>query len=195
MTVVDNLDAGIDTGEPAAMAIAFAYVGLAAVGLPAYLATVITFCIWVVRANRNVRALGAQGLQFTPGWCAGWFFVPIANLFKPYQAVREVYRASDPAADARDWKHVTAGLVGWWWAAYILSNFIGHVEFRMSMSNDPSVARGSAVVGLMSSPIGIAAALLCLAVVRSIHARQEAKAARVDVPTSPYAAGPPPLAG
>ena len=30
-------------------------------------------------------------MTFTPGWIAGWFFVPIMNLFRPYEAVKELY--------------------------------------------------------------------------------------------------------
>ena len=90
------------------------YLGYGCLGilyLPVYLSCAVLFCMWVYRANKNARALGAQRMEFTPGWCAGWFFVPIANLFKPFQAVREIYQASDPDADALNWRssHVPAG--------------------------------------------------------------------------------------
>src|SRR4051794_28128788 len=35
--------------------------------------TVVCFIIWIVRANRNARALGAKYLPITPGWAAGYF--------------------------------------------------------------------------------------------------------------------------
>src|SRR5262249_29946861 len=44
----------------------------------------IALLVWVYRANRNARALGAEGLAYSPGWSVGWFFVPLANLVMPY---------------------------------------------------------------------------------------------------------------
>ena len=32
--------------------------------------------------------------SFTPGWSVGWFFVPIMNPWKPFQAMREIWQAS-----------------------------------------------------------------------------------------------------
>jgi len=40
-------------------------IGVTALGL--YIATVIAFARWIYRAHRNLPALGAQGLRFTPG--------------------------------------------------------------------------------------------------------------------------------
>jgi hypothetical protein len=57
----------------------------------------IIFLRWTYIVHDNKRRLGAQGLCFTPGWALGWFFVPVANLWKPYQAMREAWQVSvDP---------------------------------------------------------------------------------------------------
>jgi hypothetical protein len=55
---------------------------------------IVLFCIWIYRANSNARQLGATDMQFSPGWSVGWYFIPIANLWKPYQAMCEIWRAS-----------------------------------------------------------------------------------------------------
>src|SRR5579885_27683 len=60
------------------------------VSLPA----LIVFLAWVYRASRNARALGAEGMKYTPGWSVGWFFVPFANLVLPYLVMREIWQAS-----------------------------------------------------------------------------------------------------
>lgn len=62
--------------------------------LALYLFTVVIFGRWIVRANKNVRAFGADGLRITPGWAVGYFFVPIINLWRPYQAMKDLWRAS-----------------------------------------------------------------------------------------------------
>lgn len=41
--------------------------------------------MWIYRAAWNGRVFaGARQLDFTPGWSVGWYFLPIANLWKPY---------------------------------------------------------------------------------------------------------------
>ena len=56
----------------------------------------IPFLMWVHRVARNARALGARDLRFSPGWAVGWYLVPIMQLFRPYQAMKEIWLASDP---------------------------------------------------------------------------------------------------
>ncbi len=69
--------------------------GLIAIGaLLLYLVTAVVFGVWIVRAHKNLRALGIPNLTYTPGWAFGWFFIPILNFFRPYQAMKELWQAS-----------------------------------------------------------------------------------------------------
>jgi hypothetical protein len=80
------------------------------------LAALIALLLWVYRANRNARALGAQGMTYSPGWSVGWFFVPFANLVMPYLVVREIWKASTPDA-GEHWRQARVSpLFGSWWA-------------------------------------------------------------------------------
>jgi len=73
----------------------------------------ILILMWIYRANANARLPGAQDMKFTPGWSVGWFFIPFAMLFKPFQAMKEIWRAS---ANPQDWQSQPVSvLVGWWW--------------------------------------------------------------------------------
>ena len=60
--------------------------------------TAVGFIIWLHRARINVRAFGCRGFRYPRIWAIIGFFVPILNLFRPYQVVSEVWRASDPRA-------------------------------------------------------------------------------------------------
>ena len=84
--------------------------------------TAVIFGWWIFRANRNVRALGANGLKIAPGWAVGCFFVPIICLWKPYQAMKELWRASQ---NPFTWQDIPASriLPGWWtlWIVYWLA--------------------------------------------------------------------------
>src|SRR6185295_7113854 len=63
--------------------------------------TGIVWCVWQHRAQRNAIELAYGKLQFTPGWAVGWWFVPFANLVKPFQTVRELWKASHGGYDGR----------------------------------------------------------------------------------------------
>jgi len=86
---------GIVTMEQAnANDIRQALVGLGQMAV--YFATVVAFLMWMHRAHRNLPALGAQNLKYSPGWAVGGWFVPFLNLVRPYQVMGEIWRESKP---------------------------------------------------------------------------------------------------
>lgn len=104
------------------------------------LAAFVLFLMWLHRANRNLRALAGETLTITPGWAVGWFFIPLASLWMPYMAVKEVWRASH--------RHTGRGaaLVGWWWAA-MLANVAATIS-AASVGGDPVDARDTAAAAI-----------------------------------------------
>ena len=73
---------------------------------------------WIHRANYNARQLGAADLDFSPGWAVGWYFVPVAWFWKPYQVMKEIWRAS---ASPKDWRlQGGSPLLVWWWALWLV---------------------------------------------------------------------------
>jgi hypothetical protein len=178
----------VDEDLPA-NAIEWAWIAFSALAgliyLPLFVITVVFYCLWISQANKNARALGAQGMEFTPGWAVGWWFVPIANLVKPYQAVSEVYKASDPEAKPGSWQFGDMpSLFGLWWAAWIIGNILSNIETRMVFSSDPDIVFMGAWLGVVANLIGIVAAYLAMKVVHVIHARQEQKVQGSDPPVA-----------
>jgi hypothetical protein len=58
-------------------------------------AAVITACVWQFRAASTARALGRPA-KHSPGWGVGCWFVPVVNLWMPYQALRDCLGPDDP---------------------------------------------------------------------------------------------------
>ncbi|WP_009961800.1 DUF4328 domain-containing protein [Verrucomicrobium spinosum] len=100
------------------------------VQLSLFIVTVIVFGVWIVRSHRNVRAFGDY-LEISPGWAVGWFCIPFANLWKPYQAMKQLWQSSMP-----DRSH--APLLPIWWTLWVLSAFIGRISFKTSMKASSS---------------------------------------------------------
>ncbi|MDA7888799.1 DUF4328 domain-containing protein, partial [Akkermansiaceae bacterium] len=73
-----------------------------------FVVTGIVFLAWVRRANINSRGFGAANMNFSPGWSIGFYFIPILNLFKPFQAMKEILFVS---RDAKRWGYAERGEV------------------------------------------------------------------------------------
>jgi len=154
------------------------------------IAEAIAFLMWVYRAHKNLPSLGATGLRFTPGWAVGWFFIPIMWFFRPYQAVAEISKASDPKVDATDgtsWKSVaTLPLVGWWWAFFLISTFVARIAFRAALSTIYSAELSdflfATYASIVSAAIGILYLFIAILMVRKISQSQEAKSRLISLP-------------
>lgn len=59
-----------------------------------FLGSVIPILMWVYTAHANLRRAGITGLNYSPGWATFSFFVPVANLFVPFTAMRELANRS-----------------------------------------------------------------------------------------------------
>lgn len=85
-----------------------------------FLVTTIVFGRWIYLAQRNLPELGARDLRFTPRWAVACFFIPIVNLWDPYQAMRDLAKASrrPPQWQGEDAPSV---LIIWWmlWLAQL----------------------------------------------------------------------------
>jgi hypothetical protein len=152
------------------------------VAVAVYLATVVAFLMWLHRARKNLEPLGALGAQYSSGWAIGAWFLPILNLFRPYQIAQEIYRGSGLNHTSSAW-HAGPGsaLIGWWWTAWIISGIIDNVSFSLSRKTQEVPALISATSSAMvASVAGIVAALLCIGVVQQITARQEETVAMPD---------------
>lgn len=155
--------------------------GLAVLGLLGILLTAI--CVWrfMHRANKNLRAAGVQNLEFTPGWCIGWWFIPFANLIMPRNAMAELYKASakptDPAWRTGD----VPPALNTWWAAWIVGTLVSRVENRLATSG---VDLGLAAIPLSWASTGllVVAAIHLILVVRFIRALQNQNLADLVIP-------------
>ena len=127
---------------------------------------------WIHRANYNVRQLGASGMEFSPGAAVGWYFMPIAWFWKPYQAMKEIWKAS---ADPPDWKAQTGSpLLGWWWALWIVPLWIlGSVSLNVTYGmEDAQAERLDALYDIAIYTLDVALVLVLLAIIRRIHQMQ-----------------------
>jgi hypothetical protein len=157
------------------------------------LATAVVFLTWLHRSYANLETLGARGLTYSPGWAVGYFFIPILNLFRPYQVTQEIWKGSDPespSARPLAWKSASgSALVGLWWTFWIILNIAGQVRPRINLSVKPGLPalRIAAQASIVSAIAAALAGAMLILVVRGITGRQEEKWYRLqeDDPATP----------
>lgn len=127
--------------------------------------------MWLYRGNANVRALGAADLNFSPGWMVGWYFVPIANLWKPYQGMKELWKAS---SNPKAWPgKLVPNVLGWWWAFFLIEQSLGKAALRLAMrAEDLDELLRSAITTIAADAASIPASFLGFVLTGAIYSLQ-----------------------
>jgi hypothetical protein len=87
---------------------------------------------WIYLANLFARREGAAGMEYSPGWSVGWYFIPFANLWKPFDAFREIWNAT---LNPQCWKPLTTPIVlRWWWFFWLVSGGLGNTSLRLTLN-------------------------------------------------------------
>lgn len=84
-----------------------------------FLGSAIPMLLWTYTAHANLRAAGMRGLNHSPGWATFSFFVPIANLFVPFVAMREL--ANRSAGEPEEFAGSSVDDVSSWWSCWVVS--------------------------------------------------------------------------
>jgi hypothetical protein len=141
-------------------------------------ALIIAFCLWIYQAHKNLTLLGTRGLTYTPGWAVGWFFIPIMQLFRPYQVTQELWKASsqlEPLRDPFAWQRNSgSGLILAWWLLWVLGDVLNGFVFRAFWKQNPSPDElaSALYVTCVADGVHILAAVLAIFVVNAIVRRQ-----------------------
>ncbi len=145
---------------------------LALTGMPIWLITSILVLIWIHRANHNARQLGAADMHFTPGWAVGWYFVPIAWFWKPYQAMTEIWRTSRNPSDWRG--EPVSPLLPWWWVLWIVPFWGASIVDLAARRNldEAGIENLETATGLVTWILGIPVALVLIAIIGAVQRMQ-----------------------
>jgi hypothetical protein len=143
--------------------------------------TVVVFLIWLYRAYANVMNFGVKGLENSPGWAVGSFFIPLFNLGGPLVIVQELWRASDPRAQV-SWKDGRASdLAAAWWACFLSGFFLFWTGGIIAVRRPNSIAliTFGSMLSILSELFIIAAGILVIFLIKAIMRRQAEKLNRL----------------
>jgi hypothetical protein len=133
---------------------------------------IIVLCFFLPQANRNARALTGGNMRFSPASTMWWFFVPIMNLFRPYQAVREIWQSSTAPPERNFTVQPAPSWLRLWWGTWLVFNLLASVTERLAKRGMPSAETFSLVERLC----GIVAAICLIYAARRIATAQAKRA-------------------
>jgi len=132
---------------------------------PIWIAGIVFYCMWKHRVCSNAYALGGmEGVSepITPGWAVGYYFIPVLLLWRPYQAMKQIWDAS--IGDVK-----SSSSLGLWWALWILTAIFGHISIRLAFSGQEEA---SAIIDVITAVIAIPLLIVILKVIREITVAQ-----------------------
>ncbi len=168
--VYASLQAALDHGELSIQLLQSS--GIAS--LIAFIASAVLILKWIYRANSNLRQLGAENLSYTPAWSIAYYFIPVFNLWKPYQAMKEIWLASN---NPGQWSTGKAGVVlPAWWALWLASNILNQSIFRLSAdARELPELMNLNMLSQISNLLDIALAIVTLALISGICQMQSSR--------------------
>ena len=140
--------------------------------------TAIVFLIWMHRVYANLSSLDYRPKQ-TPGWAVSSWFFPVLNIVRPFNAMKEIYAASDPERKVGEPVAEDApGLMVAWWMTWLIGGIIGQVVFRIPAENNAQIAHLT-WASMLVAGIWAACAILAALLVDRTTKRQAALIARL----------------
>jgi hypothetical protein len=166
----------ISTGEKQAYGITGGV--LFAAQLALLTATSGLFLLWMYESRSNLRSLGVRKLDYTTAWAVGGWLVPGLNLARPYQVMREIWKASDPASmDRFEWKAApTPSLLPLWWCAFLVFAGLESTAAAMTLSANEELAKFQVARGVSifaDASAAISASLAYFVVTKITEAQRE----------------------
>lgn len=157
----------------------------------AWIVAAIVFVRWFYYVHQNLKHLAAQPSQYDSRWTIWGFVVPVVNLIRPHQLMREVWSVTsgrwDREPDRVAGLRRPADCVNLWWGMFLATSTLGNLvtlaAVRATTIEDKVLATQAT---LFADLVGIAAVAATLAVVRNVSALQRPL---LDRPSPPHPSG------
>ncbi|HYR31180.1 MAG TPA: DUF4328 domain-containing protein [Gemmatimonadales bacterium] len=142
--------------------------------LVAFTGAGIAWLLWLHRMYGNLALVGSKRSRFTRAWAVGYWFIPLVNLVRAYQVMKDLWLRSDSLndRDAYDSLPAPAFLTGWWGMS-VSWVVLGVLITLMARDARTDFERINATdLRMLVSAVGVIAGVLAIKVVREIDRRQ-----------------------
>ncbi|HPH63141.1 MAG TPA: DUF4328 domain-containing protein [Paludibacteraceae bacterium] len=140
------------------------------------LISAITFIVWFKGAYHNI-GLKVEKMKYGEGWAIGCWFVPILNFFRPYEMMNEIFEETNRFFSKKG-KDISLekDIVGIWWFAYIIINFVFNVIFRFMEGDsvDPDDQISFSITWMVYSIVMVPLALVTIRMIKNYAKAEKA---------------------
>jgi len=139
-----------------------------------YIASGVIFLMWFWRAyyNYGIR----KRADFSNSWAVWAWVVPIISLFRPYQIMKEMYVGTSRLLKeyAGTFSDAKTGLLGIWWAFWIVSLVLSNIANRLSLKAETiDDFINYSLLDMVSSLFAIPLAIITVNIIKSYAAKEE----------------------
>jgi len=156
-----------------------------AINIAVALLLVIFWCIWTNKTCKNawfIRCARGQHLlpgandTYTPGWSVGWYFVPIAMLWKPFQAMVFIRDSSQMLGGK-----TMGNTLGLWWTFWIITTVTDRISNRLYKGDGIDSYVTANWFSIYTAPLDLLAGVFALLVVRKLTAIQTEQSQKIQI--------------
>ena len=136
-----------------------------------YIATIVVFIQWFRRAYFNLH-LRASGLQYSEGWAAGAWFVPVFNLFAPYKIFKDLITKSKEVLQKNgitERVEFSMNQLNAYWLFWVVGNIIANVSFRKAMKQNLDDLLVATSTDIISSLFSVVAGILLISIIHKYN--------------------------
>jgi len=139
-----------------------------------FLGGIISFSMFTYRAMKNLHIWNNRYAEMSPGWTVGWYFIPFANLWKPYQAMEQIWTGTHHEMTGN---YDANSKIGVWWGCWVLFNLTSGIGNALSGMDGPwnTVMRQSAIADIAALSLGILAIVIIVPVLKKIMELQNGR--------------------
>ena len=135
---------------------------IAIFSLIAYIISIVTFISWFRRAYYNLHSK-INNLDNSEAAAAYSWFIPIVNLYKPQNIMKEIFEETELFLEQNIEKYnapTNISKVQLWWTFWIVVNILSNIQFRMSLNADTideliNSNIFSMIISILSIPLAI----------------------------------------
>lgn len=145
------------------------YVGV----LLSTIACCIIFLLWFKREYHNLHAINPK-LKYKETWAIWSWFIPIINLWRPYQIMKEIYihatTTEKKGTNPEEEEIITTPIIDLWWLLWIASNVLSQVNNRLPETTIDQL-KSVHILSILTFGILIIDAMLLIKIINKINSK------------------------
>ena len=136
----------------------------------AVIVSIVTFIMWFRRAYYNI-GLRVNDLLYADGWAAGAWFIPVINLYMPFQIMRDLYKLTEKYMTLcmkEPYKgNLKTNYVNLWWTLWIMSFIINYLSVKVVWNvEDINTTSTNSFVAVIGAILQIALCVVTIVVIK-----------------------------